>query len=313
MRRSIIGKSKKPSIDPNARPESAGGFIMQIQTTTANQSFTLPTQSGFGYNAIVLWGDGTQSNVTGHNINNTKIYTTAGTYNIEIKGQFDSIYFSGGGSTLAVKKILSWGGTDFDGFTTMNYSFFGCSNLNELSVGGIKEKVGTPITNFSTCFRNCTGLTTLPADLFRYNTSVTDFGDCFQYCTSLTTLPADLFRYNTSVTSFNSCFNTCTSLTTLPADLFRYNTSVTSFSSCLYGCTKLQLRSDIFGVSGFGTRNINFNYCFNRGSFTGTQGTAPNLWSMTMGASSTKSSCFGGGGNSATSLTNYGSIPANWK
>ena len=58
---------------------------------------------------------------------------------------------------------------------------------------------------------------------------------------------------------------------------------------------------------------MNFNSCFYRDSFSGTQGTAPALWSATMNASSTKSGCFGGAGNSSTSLTNYGSIPAAWK
>ena len=121
-RRAIIGKSKV-SADPNARPEGPGGFKMQIQTTTANEVFTLPTRSGYTYNATVLWGDGTQSNVTGHNVNNAKTYATAGTYNIEIKGTFDTIYFNYEGSRLLVKKILSWGGTEFDGFTSLKNAF----------------------------------------------------------------------------------------------------------------------------------------------------------------------------------------------
>jgi len=58
---------------------------------------------------------------------------------------------------------------------------------------------------------------------------------------------------------------------------------------------------------------MNFSSCFNRTSFTGTQGTAPTLWNATMNASSTTTSCFRGAGNSATSLTNYGSIPTAWK
>ena len=74
------------------------------------------------------------------------------------------------------------------------------------------------------------------------------------------------------------------------------------------------MRSDIFGATpNFGTRVMNFLNCFDRTSFTGTQGTAPALWSATMNASSTKTTCFGGAGNSATSLTNYASIPAAWK
>jgi len=469
-RRTIIGKSKGGILTPGT------GFKMQIQTTTANETFTLPTRSGYTYNATVLWGDGTYSQVTGHNVNNVKTYATAGTYDIEIKGTFDSIYFNNTGSNLLVKKILSWGGADFDGFKNMEKSFAGCQYLIELAVGGIKEKSGsqitnfdvafsscvslttlpidlfryntavtnfvttfnnclslttlpidlfrynTAVTNFSYTFNNCPSLTSLPADLFRYNTAVTNFSgtfrDCnsltplptdlfryntavtnfsqtfqncsslttlpdtlfqyntavtdfsytFYYCTSLTTLPTDLFRYNTAVTNFNytfqycsnltslpdtlfqyntavtnfsstfgSCskltslptdlfryntavtsfngtFFSCFALTTLPTDLFRYNTAVTNFSSTFFYCSKLQLRSDIFGATpDFGTRVMNFSSCFNRTSFTGTQGTAPTLWNATMNASSTTTSCFRGAGNSATSLTNYGSIPTAWK
>ena len=59
---------------------------------------------------------------------------------------------------------------------------------------------------------------------------------------------------------------------------------------------------------------MNFSNCFNRTTWTGsTKGTAPALWSATMNASSTKTTCFGGAGNNATSLTNYASIPAAWK
>ena len=103
-RRNILGKSKGGGI-PKPRPEGAGGFKMQIQTTTANEIFTLPTRSGYTYNATVLWGDSTQSSVTGHNVNNVKTYAVAGTYNIEIKGQFDSLYFNNTGSAPAVRKI----------------------------------------------------------------------------------------------------------------------------------------------------------------------------------------------------------------
>ena len=285
-RRAIIGKSKAIA-NPDPRPEGPGGFKMQIQTTSANEVFTIPTRSGHTYNATVLWGDGTQSNVTGHNINNAKTYATAGTYNIEIKGTFDTIYFNSAGSKSLVKKILSWGGNDFDGFTIMKNAFYGCLNLNELAEGGIKEKNGNPITDFSQTFRECT---------------------------SLPTLPVDLFRYNTAVTNFNGCFYDCTSLSTLPADLFRYNTAVTNFNSCLANCTKLQLRSDIFGATpNFGAKIMDLSYCFYRTTFTGTQGTAPELWSATMNASSIKTSCFGGAGNSTTSLNNYASIPAAWK
>ena len=76
------------------------------------------------------------------------------------------------------------------------------------------------------CFYNCSRLTSLPADLFKYCVNVTNFsgyggGDggstnsdsvasggsgygCFYNCSGLTSLPADLFKYCVNVTNFGS-------------------------------------------------------------------------------------------------------------
>lgn len=47
---------------------------------------------------------------------------------------------------------------------------------------------------------------------------------------------------------------------------------------------------------------------------TGTQGTAPELWNCSFGSGTpTKTACYGGVGNSGTSLDNYADIPSDWK
>ena len=139
-------------------------------------------------------------------------------------------------------------------------------------------------------------------------------------CSNLTTLGSDPIKPSgDGVTSFDSCFFDCTSLTSLPTDLFRYNTNATVFFACFYGCTSLTLRSDIFYPSGgqstrFLNQSINFSNCFNRSSFTGTQGTAPDLWNCNFGTGTpTRTACFGGAGNSTTSISNYNDIPSEWK
>ena len=43
--------------------------------------------------------------------------------------------------------------------------------------------------------------------------TITNFGSCFYNCSSLTSIPAGLFDKNTQVTSFNACFHSCSSLT----------------------------------------------------------------------------------------------------
>jgi len=71
------------------------------------------------------------------------------------------------------------------------------------------------------------------------STEVTDFNGCFEECSSLTSIPQDLFKYNPNVTGFRSCFSGCTSLTSIPQDLFKYNTKVIFFEYCFSGCSNV--------------------------------------------------------------------------
>jgi len=80
----------------------------------------------------------------------------------------------------------------------------------------------------------------------------------------------------------------------------------------------MQQHATIFYQAGgastrFLNQLVNFTNCFLRTSFTGTQGTAPDLWNVDFGTGSpTRTYCWGGAGNSGTSLTNYASIPVAW-
>ena len=176
---------------------------------------------------------------------------------------------------------------------------------------------------FSQCFQGCTNLTTVPVDLFRYNTlaGYRCFDSLFHSCTSLVTVPDDLFRYNTAVSGygFANTFYGCSNLATVPNNLFKYNTSCTTFRFCFYGCVKLQVNRNIFYADGeqstrFLNQSIDFQGCFTRASFSGTQGEAPDLWNCSFGTGTpVKTSVYSGAGNSGTSLSNYADIPADWK
>ena len=225
--------------------------------------------------------------------------------------------------------------------TNFNRVFYGCAGLTSLPTDLFRYN--TAVTDFTQTFYSCTGLRSLPTDLFRYNTAAASFGNTFAFCagltslptdlfryttaagnfisafancTGLTSLPTDLFRYTTAVTDFNHTFAYCTSLTSLPADLFRYTTAATSFRATFSTCIGLTLRSDIFGTdyaNRFLNKSVVFTESFLRSSFTGTQGVAPELWSFDFGTGTpVKTQCFGLGGNSLTSLSNYASIPSGW-
>ena len=212
------------------------------------------------------------------------------------------------------------------GLTTNAFysTFMGCSKLVSIPADLFRYNTGITTNAFTYTFYGCNNvaLTSIPADLFRYNTGITTnaFTYTFYLCTGLTSIPTDLFRYNTEITTggFTSTFNGCTALATIGADLFRYNTKCLAFASTFQNCTKLQLNATIFyavGESGtrFLNQSVSFFSLFSRTSFSGTQGTAPDLWNCNFGTGTpTKTNCFAGAGNSITSLDNYADIPVAW-
>lgn len=140
---------------------------------------------------------------------------------------------------------------DLSGSGILNHTFV---NAGEHKVKVLFKK---GVTNFSSCFNDCTGLTSIPSNLFANNPEVTNFAYCFNNCTGLTSIPEGLFANNTKVTNFGYCFGNCTGLTSsTPIDndgTPLYNRSegkegysvVTDHASCFYGCTLMSDYSSI--------------------------------------------------------------------
>ena len=287
-------------------------FKFTITTTSTPQDFTLPLINGGTYNFTVNWGDGTaNSTITAYNVGNIHSYAIPGTYTISMWGTCTQFAFNNAGDKLLINKLLDF--IDM-GFTVLN--FYGCSNLTTIASSMKKLKSLTTAVNM---FYGCTSLTLIPSGIFEGCIAITTFVYTFRSCTSLTSIPADLFRYNTVVTNFQGTFRNCAGLTSIPTDLFRYNTIVTNFSYTFYGCAKAQYNINIFYAVGeegtrFSNKTVNFDSCFYRTSFSGIQGTAPDLWNCDFGTGTpTKTICYGGAGNSLTSLANYDDIPVEWK
>ncbi|WP_194766348.1 BspA family leucine-rich repeat surface protein [Tamlana sp. I1] len=104
--------------------EPTAPFITTWQTTTVNESITIPT-IGLGNNYTIDWGDGTvDANQTG---NASHIYTTAGVHTVSISGDFSRIFFNNSGDKDKILTIEQWGDI---AWTSMNRAFYGCTNLN---------------------------------------------------------------------------------------------------------------------------------------------------------------------------------------
>ena len=267
-----------------------------VETTDINQTFAVNINTGTDVDITIDWDDGCPPvNYTTTGVKSCT-YPAAGTYYPKITGSITGGNIQLGSSADDRPRLKATG-----------------------VIGGV---VG--LANFTTTFYGCTGLTSLPVDLFRYNTLVaaSGFYGTFKGCTGLTSVPANLFRYNTAVSDFgfHQTFNGCTGLTSLPVDLFRYNTLVGSsgFYQTFYGCNNLQLNPWIFYASGEESTRFaspvptpNFTGCFQlTGAFTGAKGTAPALWDCTFNGAPTTTNCFTG--HSAASVDNYGDIPTAW-
>lgn len=289
-------------------------FQVQIYIT-AGQSFYLPLPPGQTYDFIVAWGDGSPTQrVTAYNVNNSHTYADNGWYTISMWGTCTAwafiwqppLYFYG--DAQWVRKILNF--VDM-GFTTFN--FYGATNLTEIATNMNRLK---HVTDGDFMF-HASKLASIPAHSFDGMTNLARLEFAFQDNITITTLPADIFLYN-NMTTLRGCFYRCTGLQTVPANLFRSCTYANNFDNCFDTCNALQQNKNIFYADGeqstrfTGVVTVSFQYCFHRTSFTGSQGTAPDLWNCTYNAY-TPIRCWNGAGNSLTSLTNYADIPAAWK
>jgi hypothetical protein len=269
------------------------GFITEwtVSGDATARTITLPlvntrAEGALAYNCLIDWGDNTSySTVTSYNdANRIHTYAANGTYQVNINGTCEGWSFNNAGDKLKITKVINWGESAyFNGFKYLKGGFYGCTNFTSLGTGKILASgTGVLTDGFYETFRSCrfatipaglfdnhtevtsnafyftfsfnTSLTSITADLFKYNTkaSTGGFSGVFSSCphTSLTSIPADLFKYNTLVTTdaFYQAFFGCTSLTTIPVDLFRYNTEVSSrgFMQTFRACSISSIPTDLF-------------------------------------------------------------------
>ena len=164
-----------------------------------------------------------------------------------------------------------------------------------------------------------TKITSIPTDLLRYNIKLEAVQYTF-YNTLITSIPDDLLRYNPLINNYLGVFGSNALLETAPLYLLKYSTRTTiDFRQVFISCVKLQINKNLFYADGeestiFLNKTIDFTNTFNRATFTGIQGEAPDLWNCDFGTGVvTKTGCFTGAGNSLTSISNYADIPIDWK
>jgi hypothetical protein len=284
-------------------------FVFKITTTTSSTVFTTPLVD-YGTltpNLTISWGDGGANSpliTSSTSTDRIHTYATAGTYTITINGLMPGFKVNNNSAIRGlITELVQWG---IVGLRTID--FYGCSNLTEIPASATLSAVGgytglEEVISF-TSFMRGTRITSIPSDLFDYSPNATSFTDCFSSITTITTVPTGLFDNVPNATTFASCFFACTALTSVPSTLFDQNINASNFSGTFRNCRALT------NVLQF-TNNVNalvFNNCYNMSSTSNAlTGTAPELWNRTPTPSGTD--CF----NNCVNLTNFATIPANFK
>jgi hypothetical protein len=282
-------------------------FVFKITTTAANTQFTVPLvdYNGLTPNLTINWGDGnTSAQITSSSsVDRIHSYSIAGTYTITINGFMPGFKVN---NTAAIRTLITelvqWG---IVGLRTIDFS--GCTNLTSIPGSGTLSGVGgytglSEVVNFTSTFQN-TGITSIPSDLFNYSPNATLFASTF-YGTPITTIPNGLFDNVPLANSFNSCFFTCASLTSVPSNLFDKCINVVNFSSTFRNCRAL---TNVLQFSYNNSVNTFANIYNMSSTSNALTGTAPTLW--TRNPTPTGTAAF----KNCTGLTNYASIPLNFK
>ena len=283
-------------------------FVFRITTTAANTVFTCPLSDYSGLSPVlnINWGDGNTSPLitSSSSVDRIHTYTTAGTYTITISGFMPGFTVNNNsGIRNLITELVQWG---IVGLRSIN--FYGCVNLttipgsNDLNLVGGYTGLGE-VVSFANFMRG-TRITTIPADIFDFSPSATTFTDTFSSITTLTTVPSGLFDSVSSATTFASCFFGCTALTSVPSTLFDLNTNVVNFSGTFRNCRSL---TNVLQFT-YNTNVTIFNNVYNMSSTANAlTGNAPEIWNRTPTPSGTDAF------NNCTGLSNYASIPLNFK
>jgi surface protein len=196
--------------------------------SSPNDTIKLPTERGGTYDAVVKWGDGIESKITGYNQGNQHQYSRAGVYTIEILGIFNGFKFGGGGDALKLLNISQFGILRLG--NTGSY-FSGAENLKITATDPL-DLTGT--TDLSLAFERCVSLETVPS-IGKWNTSqVTNMHGTFK---GATLFNQDLNNWDTgNVERMSSMFLRAASFN---QPIGSWNTqNVTDMSTMFMGATR---------------------------------------------------------------------------
>ena len=143
---------------------------------------------------------------------------------------------------------------------SLQHLFDGCDNLSDLTYSGLT--IDSDVTNASSCFWNCSKLTTVP-DLFNgAQTNLTNLDYMFSGCSNMTTIDLSSWKFG-QVVSMKNMFSGCSNVQTI--DITGIDTSqMTSASNMKYVCNAcsglIRIRGaiDVIGMNLTGLPSLGY-------------------------------------------------------
>ena len=185
-----------------AQAVASTDFIIEVKTDNAGTSldnqFTIPTTTGT-YLYDVTTSDG--QTILGNTGNLTITFPSAGTYDINISGDFPRILLSGTTDKLKLTDIKNWGNIEW---TSMNSAFFGCNNLTAVTATDTPDL--SSVVDMRGMFNSCSQMTSI--DVSNWDVSNTAlYSQTFIRCYLLN---IDVSNWDTSsFTKVDNMFNDC--------------------------------------------------------------------------------------------------------
>lgn len=255
-------------------------------------------------NFLIDWGDGTTpERVT--IVSPSHEYVDADSYQISITGTMTQFAFSNGGDKTNVTSFDQFGDTgltDVDGFA------WGCINCLTINGTDFKAENMISLVQFA---RDCFELTT--CDVSNWDTSnITNFTQVFFQCIKLTALDVSTWDVSNG-TTFANAFLSCVLLTVLDVSSWDISSSST-ITGIFQDCEKVIT----INTDSWDTRNItNCTNAFRDNTALTSSFDQYRWWNRTDDLTSggtpdpigTFTNCFTG----STNISNYASIPNNWK
>lgn len=211
-------------------------FVMEIETTTSSETFTIPgANTGGAWDATIDWGDGgpTSAITAWNDADLTHTYASAGTYVIRVSGpQFRAIRFNNGGDRLKVRRVLQLGSVGWAGESFL-WAFRGCANMTEFTAGTTNTSA---VAHYGLMFGNCSNLASIDLTGMIIGASA-QIQEMFSGCGSLTSIDLTPFA-GTRTMNMNGMFFSCSGLTSLDLSPFALAT-ITSMSGTFRNCSGL--------------------------------------------------------------------------